>query len=329
MKVAINGFGRIGRAVLKIALAKGIKVVAINDLTSPENLAYLLQYDTVYDNYEKRVSFGEDFIKIGWKKIKILAQPDPEELPWKKLKVDTVVESTGRFKHRMDAGKHIQAGAKRVVISAPAKDPDVTVVPGVNLDMLKKEHQIISVASCTTNCLAPVAKVLNDNFKIKKGFMTTVHAYTTTQKLLDGPHKKFRRGRAAAANIVPTTSGATTAIGEVLPELKYKLNGLAMRVPVLCGSIVDFVAEIEVPVIPQQINEALKKAAEKEMKGIIEYSDHELVSSAIIKNPHSAIIDGLSTQVIGNASNLIKVLAWYDNEWGYSNRMVDVLRRLK
>lgn len=325
MNIAINGLGRIGRPVLKVALEKGLNVVAINDLTDSETLAYLLQHDSVYGKYPKKITAGKGFIKVGDKKIKVLAEKDPEKLPWKELKVDLVVESTGRFKKKEDAEKHLKAGAKKVVISAPSENPDITVVLGVNENKLKKYHKIISMASCTTNCLAPIAKVLNDSFGIKKGFMTTVHAYTTTQSILDLPHNKLRRGRAAAQNIIPTTSGATTATAEVIPELKGKIDGLAMRVPVACGSIIDFVAELKKSKTKEQINKAFENASKGKMKGVLEYSKEELVSTDIIQNPHSSIFDSLSTQVIGNT---VKVLSWYDNEWGYSCRMVDLLKLL-
>ena len=324
MKLAINGLGRIGRSVLKVALEKGVNVVAINDLTSPENLAYLLKYDSVYGNYDKKVEAGKDFIKIGDKKIPVFSETEPEKLPWKKLKVDVVVEATGFFTEQ--AYKHLKAGAKKVLISAPSKKCDITIVLGVNEKKLSKRNRVISMASCTTNCLAPLAKVLNDNFGIKKGFMTTVHAYTPNQNILDSPHKKLRRGRAGAINIVPTTSGATSATSQVIPELKGKLEGLALRVPVACGSIVDFVAELKKKATKQQINSVLKKASQGKMKGILQYSEEEIVSSDIIGNPCSSIIDGLSTQTLGNT---VKILSWYDNELGYSHRMVDLLKLLK
>lgn len=331
MRVAINGLGRIGRVFLKRALEKGINVVAINDLAEPETLAYLMKYDSVYRNYDKKVEAGHGFIKIGSKKILIFSEKDPEQLPWKKLQVDVVLDSTGIFKDRDGAGKHLKAGAKRVVISCPAKEPDVTIVLGVNGEKLKKEHKIISMASCTTNCLAPVAKVLNDSFGIKKGFMTTVHAYTNDQKTLDIVHKKLRRGRAAAQNIIPTSSGATSAVGEVIPSLKGKMDGLAMRVPVPCGSIVDFVVELKKNVSVEDINKAMKKAALGKMKGILQYNEDEIVSSDILSNFHSSIFDSTGTQVIGvgGKGNMVKVLSWYDNEFGYSSRLVDLIKRLK
>jgi glyceraldehyde 3-phosphate dehydrogenase len=331
MKVAINGLGRIGKFVLKIGLEKGLDIVAVNDLTDAKTLAYLIKYDSVYGRYDQKIEAGDNFIKIGNKKILVFAEPDPSKLPWKDLKIDVVVECTGIFKDREKAQLHLNAGAKKVLISAPSKGPDKTIVLGVNDKDLKKEDKIISLASCTTNCLAPVAKVLNDNFGIKKGFMTTVHAYTNDQKILDMPHKKLRRARAAAVNIIPTTSGATDAVTEVIPSLKGKLEGLSLRVPVPVGSIVDFVAELDKEVTKEEINKAMKKAASKELKGIMEYCEDEIVSSDVIKDPHSSIFDATLTQVMGESkkSNFIKVLAWYDNEYGYSNRMVDMIKLLK
>jgi glyceraldehyde 3-phosphate dehydrogenase len=326
MKVAINGFGRIGRQVFKIGLEKGVDFVAINDLVDTKTLVYLLKYDSVYGVYKKKVEEGEGFLKIGGRKIKILSERDPEKLPWKAMGVDIVVESTGFFTDREGASKHLKAGAKRVIISAPAKSPDKTVVLGVNDSELKKTDRIISNASCTTNCLAPVVKVLNDKFGIRKGFMTTVHAYTSTQEVVDCPNKKLRRGRAAGLNIIPTTTGASEAIEEVLPELKGKFNGLSMRVPIACGSIVDFVAELERATTKEEVNEEFKKQAKGKLKGILDYTEEEIVSSDIIENPFSSVVDGLSTQVMDNC---VKILAWYDNEYGYSCRVVDLLKTLK
>jgi len=325
MRVAINGLGRIGRLVFKLCLEKKVNVVAVNDLAPIKTSVYLLKYDSVYGVYSKKISSVKNFLVVDGKKISYFSEKDPEKLPWKKLKVDVVIESTGIFRDREGASKHLNAGAKKVVISAPAEDPDITIVLGVNENKLKKEHKIISLGSCTTNCLTPVIKVLNDSFGIKKGFMTTVHAYTNDQKILDLYHKKFRRGRAAAVNIIPTTSGATIAVVEVIPSLKGKLDGLAMRVPVPCGSIVDFVAELNKKTNKEEINNALKKAASGKLKGILEYTEEEIVSSDVIGNSHSSIVDGLSTQVIGN---MVKVLSWYDNEFGYSNRVVDFIKRL-
>jgi glyceraldehyde 3-phosphate dehydrogenase len=263
VKIAINGLGRIGRVFLKIALEKKLDIVAINDLGNIESLVYLLKYDSVYGNYNEKVESGKDFIKVGNKKIKVFAEKDPSVLPWKELGVDVVVECTGVFTDREGASKHLKAGAKRVIISAPAKEPDITIVLGVNENKLKKEHKIISMGSCTTNCLAPLAKVLNDSFGIEKGYMTTVHAYTNDQVILDIPHKKLRRGRAGAINLIPTTSGATTSVVEVIPELKGKLDGLAIRAPVPCGSITDFVAVLKRSATREQVNEALKKQHHK------------------------------------------------------------------
>jgi glyceraldehyde-3-phosphate dehydrogenase type I len=325
-KIAINGFGRIGRLVFKIGLEKGLNIVAINDLASLDNLAYLLKYDSAYGVYDKKVEMADGMLKVDGKKIKVFSQSDPLKLPWKDLGVDVVVDCTGIFKDHVKAELHLKAGAKRVLISAPSKDPDITVVYGVNHKDLKKEHKIISVASCTTNCLAPVAKVLDDNFGVKRGFMTTVHAYTSSQKIVDSPDKKFRRGRAAAYNIVPTTSGATSATAKVIPKLEGKMDGVSLRVPIVVGSIVDFVAELEKEATKEQINEAMKKAADSSLKGVLKYSEDEIVSSDIVKSEYSSIYDSLSTQVIGN---MVKVLAWYDNEYGYSCRMVDVIKSLK
>ena len=285
MRIAINGTGRIGKQILKLAIEKKLNVVAVNNTSGPKPLAYLLKYDTVYGNYNKKIKVGKNFLKIDNKKILIFTERDPENLPWKKLKIDTVVEATGLFKDKESASKHLKAGAKRVVITAPSEDADITVVLGINEKKIKKSHKIISMASCTTNCLSPLAKVLNDNFKIKKGFMTTVHGYTSTQNLSDGSHKKPRRGRAAAANIVPTTSGATSTTEKVIPNLKGKIDGLAIRVPVLNGSIVDFVAELQKNVTIKKVNSALKKASRGKLKGILAYTEDPLVSSDIIRNP--------------------------------------------
>jgi glyceraldehyde 3-phosphate dehydrogenase len=325
MRVAINGFGRIGRAVFKIALENNIDVIAINDIASTENLAYLLKYDSIYGNYNKKVEVEKEYLIVERKKVQVLNEKDPAKLPWKKLGVDFVIESTGLFTAREDAAKHLAAGAKKVLISAPAKNSDITVVPGVNEEKLNKKHNIISIASCTTNCLAPIVKILNDKCKIVRGFMTTIHAYTADQRLQDAPHKKMRRGRAAALSMVPTTTGASKAVAEVIPELKGKLDGLAIRVPVACGSIVDFVAQVKKPVTREKINDELKESATGRLNGILQYSEEELVSSDIIGNPHSCIVDGLSTQVL---DDMVKVLAWYDNEYGYSCRMVDVIKLL-
>ena len=328
MRIAINGFGRIGRIVFKVMFERGMNVVAVNDVHGSEDAAYLLKYDSVYGKYGKSVVVKGKNIVVGGKEILILSEREPEKLPWKKLGVDVVVEATGAFRSPDEARRHIKAGAKYVLITAPVKEgkPDLTIVPGVNDEMLKKEHKLISVASCTTNCLAPMVKVLDDSFGLVKGFMTTVHAYTSSQGLVDGSARKPRRGRAAAVNIVPTTSGATDAVVEVLPKMKGKLNGVALRVPVSVGSLVDLVAELKDKADVKKINSAFQKAASGKMKGIIEYSDEELVSSDVIGNPHSSVFDSLDTQVNGN---LVKVLAWYDNEWGYSNRVADVVKMLQ
>ncbi len=326
MRVAINGLGRIGRAILKIALDKRIDVVAVNDLVDTKTLVYLIKHDSVYGNYNKKVTIGRDFLNINGKKIKVFSEKDPSKLPWKKLGVDIVIEATGFFTDRKDAEKHLKAGAEKVIISANSENPDIMIVLGANEDKLKSEHKIISMASCTTNCLAPLAKVLNDVFGIKKGFMTTVHAYTATQGLLDMPNKKLAKGRAAGINIIPTTSGATTATSIVIPELKGKIDGLAFRVPVACGSILDFTVELKKLVSIEQINNSLKKAASGKLQGVMQYTEDDLVSSDIIGNPNSSIINGKSTQVIGN---MVKVLSWYDNEWGYSCRIIDLLKMLK
>lgn len=326
MKIAINGFGRIGRNFYRAAFGSpDLDIVAVNDITTAETLAHLLKYDSVHGIWEN-VKAGENWISVKGKKFDVLSERDPGELPWSDYDIDCVVESTGLFRDRENAQKHVNAGAQKVLISAPARNPDITLVMGVNHEMYNPEnHKIISNASCTTNCLAPVAKVLNDTFGIECGHMTTVHAYTTDQRLLDFQHKDLRRARAAAMSIIPTTTGAAKAIGEVLPELKGKLDGMAMRVPVYDGSIVDLVVQLEKEVSSEEANSALNKAAEGKFKDIIQYTEEPLVSADIIHNPHSAIVDGLLTSVHGH---LAKVLAWYDNEWGYSMRMVDVLKMM-
>ncbi|MBI2452117.1 type I glyceraldehyde-3-phosphate dehydrogenase [Candidatus Pacearchaeota archaeon] len=326
MNIAINGFGRIGRTVFKIALEKGLKVVAINDLHGPKDAAYLLKYDSVYGRYKKKVDVSGDYLIVDRKKIKVVSESDPEKLPWKNFKVDVVVESTGVFRDKDNAEKHLNAGAKYVLITAPAEKPDITIVPGVNHGKLKKEHKIISVASCTTNCLVPVIKVLNDNFGIVKSLVTTVHAYTNDQAIHDSSHKKARRGRAATVNMIPTTTGSSEAFADVMPELVDRINGLAIRVPIICGSLLDVVAELEKEFDEKKVNEAFIKASKKELNGILAYTEEEIVSSDVIGTPYSAIVDGLSTQANGN---LVKVLAWYDNEYGYSCRVVDVIKMVK
>ncbi|HHZ16777.1 MAG TPA: type I glyceraldehyde-3-phosphate dehydrogenase [Clostridia bacterium] len=327
-KVGINGFGRIGRNVFRVALDnEDFEIVAVNDLTDARTLAHLLLYDSVHGPFAGRVEVGEDSIIINGKAIKVLAEKDPALLPWGELGVDVVIESTGRFTKGEKARAHLKAGAKKVIITAPAKDEDLTVVMGVNDDQYDPaKHHIISNASCTTNCLAPVVKVLHEKYTVRRGMMTTVHSYTNDQQILDLPHKDLRRARAAALSIIPTTTGAAKAVTLVLPELKGKLNGFAMRVPTPNVSVVDFVAELGTKVSVEEVNAALKEAAEGPLKGIMAYSDLPLVSKDYNGNPHSSIIDGLSTMVIDG--NMVKVVAWYDNEWGYSNRVVDLARKV-
>lgn len=327
-KVGINGFGRIGRLVFRVMLKDpSFEVVAINDLTDAPTLAHLLKYDSVHGRFDGEVKAGEDFIEVNGKKIKILAVKDPAQLPWKDLGVEYVVESTGVFRKREQIEKHLLAGAKKVVLTVPAKDEiDATVVMGVNDHILKPEHKIVSNASCTTNCLAPMVKVLHENFGVKRGLMVTVHAYTNDQRVLDLPHSDLRRARAAAANIIPTTTGAAKAVGIVIPELKGKLDGYALRVPVPDGSITDLTAELEKPTTAEEINAAMKKAAEGPLKGILQYCEDPVVSSDIIGNSHSSIFDALSTKVMDN--NFVKVVSWYDNEYGYSCRVVDLLKKM-
>jgi glyceraldehyde 3-phosphate dehydrogenase len=328
-RVAINGFGRIGRAAFRLlSLRDDIEVVAINDITPNETLAYLTRFDTVYGRYPGVVTLKGDTMTAGTQTVRMLEQKDPAKLPWGDLKVDVVVEATGKFRKREECAWHLQAGAKRVILTVPAKDEiDAMIVVGVNDHLLKPEHLIVSNASCTTNCLAPVAKVMNDAFGIVKGVITTVHAYTNDQRLADVPHKDLRRSRAANENIIPTTTGAARAVGKVLPELKGKLDGAAMRVPVPDGSTVDLVAELSKPVTVASLNAAMKEAASKApLKGILEYCEEPIVSSDIIQDSHSAIFDSLCTRVLGG--KLVKVIAWYDNEWGYSCRVVDLIVKM-
>jgi glyceraldehyde 3-phosphate dehydrogenase len=329
VKVAINGFGRIGRNVFRIILKRDtdVDVVAVNDLADDDILAYLLEYDSVMGHLGLDPVVEDGFMKVGRHQVRMLMERDPALLPWAELGVDVVVESTGVFRDRASLQKHLDAGAKRVILTVPPKDEiDEMVVLGVNDERLDPSDRIVSNASCTTNCLAPLAKVLNESFGIRRGLMTTVHAYTNDQRLADVPHKDLRRSRAATENIIPTTTGAAKAVGKVLPELAGRLDGMAMRVPVPDGSTVDLVAELEREVTPEEVNEAVRKAAEGPMKGIIQYSEDPLVSTDIIGNPHSSIFDAQSTQVLGGT--LVKVLAWYDNEWGYSNRVVDLIERM-
>lgn len=331
-RVAINGFGRIGRNFFRAALKdeefkKKFNIVAVNDLTNAKTLAHLLKYDSVFGRLDAKVAAKDDAIEVDGTEISVLSEPDPQNLPWRSLKIDYVIESTGFFTTREGAEKHLKAGAKKVIISAPAKNPDITIVLGVNEEKYDpKNHRIISMASCTTNSLAPVVKVLNEKFGIECGFMTTCHAYTNDQRLLDLPHGDLRRARAAALSIIPTTTGAARAIGEVIPELKGKLDGLALRVPVPDGSITDIVVLLKREVTKEEVNLALKEASQGELKGIMEYTEEPLVSVDIIGNPHSSIVDGLSTNVIGGRGRLVKVLSWYDNEWGFSKRLVDLLK---
>ena len=331
LNVAINGFGRIGRLLYRAALETkaDINFVAVNDLTDAKTLAHLLKNDTVHGRTPFDVEVKGGALVVDGKELKVLAQPDPAKLPWKEMGVYVAVESTGRFRKREAASKHLEAGAKKVLVSAPmspAKSADLTVVFGVNDDKYDpKKHNLISLASCTTNCVAPVAKVLNDNFGIKAGLMTTVHAVTNDQRLLDMQHRDLRRARAAAFNMIPTTTGAAVAATLALPELEGKMNGMALRVPTPDVSIVDFVATLKREVTKEEVNAAFKEAAKKELKGILDYSEEPLVSSDLIHNPYSAILDGPSTMIVGN---LVKVLAWYDNEWGYSVKMVRMIEKI-
>ncbi len=328
--VAINGFGRIGRAVFRIIASRpnsGLKVVAINDLSDDDILAYLLEYDSVMGRFEEDVTVEDGVMKVGKHEIQMLMERDPAALPWNDLEVDIVIESTGVFRDRASLQQHVDAGAKRVILTVPSKDKvDETVVLGVNDDQLDSDDIIVSNASCTTNSLAPLAKVLDDNFGIRKGVMTTVHAYTNDQVLADVPHQDLRRSRAATENIIPTSTGAAAAIGEVIPNLAGKLDGMAMRVPVPDGSTVDLVVELDRDVTVEEVNAAVRAAAEGPMAGILEYVEDPIVSTDIIGNPHSSIFDAGGTQVLGG--NLVKVMSWYDNEWGYSNRVVDLAERL-
>jgi glyceraldehyde 3-phosphate dehydrogenase len=329
MRVAINGFGRIGRSVFRILNNdQDIDVVAINDLFDNAVLAYLLKYDTVMRGFGQDVKLVDDYLITPFEKVKMLSCKDPLELPWKELGIDVVVEATGIFRSKDKLIPHLDAGAKRVVLTVPAKDEiDYTVVMGVNDDGLRPEHRIISNASCTTNCLAPVAKVLNDAFGIEEGMMTTTHAYTNDQRLADVPHKDWRRGRAAAENIIPTTTGAARAVGKVIPALKGKLDGTAARVPVPDGSVVDLVVRVGRDVTVEEVNAAMRNASQSpSMKNILCYSEKPIVSSDIVGNPHSSIYDSEYTRVLGN--RIVKTLSWYDNEWGYSMRVADLVRKM-
>lgn len=328
-KIAINGFGRIGRTIMRIAkLRKHYDVVAVNDLASPDQLAYAFKYDSTHGVFPGEVSFDGDVMEIDGDKFKVLSERDPAKLPWKELGVDYVIESSGAFRHLVDLQKHIDGGAKRVVLTVPCKDPlDATLVSGVNDHVVTPSSTIISNASCTTNCAAPLTKVLHDSFGIRRGLLTTVHAYTSGQRLIDSPHASDkRRSRNAATNIVPTSTGAAKAIGLVMPELAGKLDGLAMRVPIPDGSIVDLVLELDSDATVESINAAMQAAALGPMKGILQYSTDEIVSSDIIGNSHSSIFDSLLTQVMQD--RMVKVVSWYDNEWGYSTRVEELVQRL-
>jgi glyceraldehyde 3-phosphate dehydrogenase len=328
IRVGINGFGRIGRAVFRIMAGRDdMKVVAINDLFEPRQLAYLLKYDTVMGPFRRPISYESDALIVGDERVRLTCEKDPGRLPWGDVGADIVIEATGVFRDRAKLEPHLSAGAKKVILTVPPKDAiDAIVVLGVNDEMLEPQHRIVSNASCTTNCLAPVAKVLDDALGIERGFMTTVHAYTNDQRLADVPHKDYRRARAAAVNLIPTTTGAARAVGKVLPHLKGRLDGSAVRVPVADGSVVDLIVQVRRETTVDEVNRLMQEAAAGPMKDLLEYSEDELVSSDIIGNPHSSIFDSLSTQMVGPRE--VRVLSWYDNEWGYSNRVVDLAHRL-
>jgi glyceraldehyde 3-phosphate dehydrogenase len=332
VRVGINGFGRIGRNAFRASMARGgdgIEWVAVNDLTDAETLGHLLKYDSILGPYPGTVEVGEGSIVVDGKELKVLAERDPGALPWGELGVDVVIESTGFFTDRENAAKHLAGGAKKVVISAPATDPDATVVLGVNFDDVydRDAHDVISNASCTTNCLAPVAKVLNDTFGIRHGLMTTIHAYTADQRLQDMPHKDLRRARAAAINLIPASTGAAKAIGLVIPELQGKLNGFSIRAPVPTGSVVDLTVEAGRETTPEEVNEAMKAASESgPLQGILSYTEDPIVSTDIVQSPYSSIVDSKLSAVM--QGTMVKVIAWYDNEWGYSNRIVDLVQRV-
>ncbi len=330
VKLGVNGFGRIGRNLFRAAHEAGseLEFVAVNDITDSATLAHLLKYDSVLGRFPGRVEARDDAIAVDGHEIKVLAERDPAALPWRELGVDVVIESTGLFTKRDDAAKHLEAGAQKVIISAPATDPDVTVALGVNFDQAydPDRHQIISNASCTTNCLAPVAKVMHDTVGIERGLMTTIHAYTADQRLQDMPHKDLRRARAAAINLIPTSTGAAKAIGVVLPELEGKLNGIAVRAPVATGSVVDLVCEVSRETSAEEINAAAREAADGSLRGILAYTEDPIVSTDIVQDPHSSIFDSGQTMVIDG--RLVKVVAWYDNEWGYSNRCIELATKV-
>lgn len=332
VKIGINGFGRIGRNVFRAALSElkngtpGFEIVAVNDLTDAPKLAHLLKYDSVHGIFKGDISASDNAINVGGKNIRVLSEKDPSSLPWNDMGVEIVIESTGKFTNRQDAVKHLEAGAKKVIISAPGKGEDITIVMGVNDDKYNPlEHHIISCASCTTNCLAPIAMVLHRNYGLLRGMITTIHSYTNDQQILDLHHNDLRRARAAALSIIPTTTGAAKAVSLVLPELKGRMNGLAMRVPTPNVSVTDLIAELKKPVTKEEVNNTLKEASSTYLKGIMDYSELPLVSRDYNGNPNSAIIDALSTMVI---ESMVKVVAWYDNEWGYSNRVIDTTKML-
>ena len=334
LRLAINGFGRIGRCFLRSAIKdkefmEMIDVVAINDMADAKTLVHLFKYDSVFGRFDGTVTVkNEDTLSVDGIDIRVMSEKEPSKLPWRDMKIDLVLESSGKFNDAKEAGKHITvAGAKRVIISAPSKGPDTTIVLGVNEDEFdNKKHNIISMASCTTNCLAPVVKVINDRFGIEKGYMTTTHAFTNDQRLLDLPHKDLRRARAATMSIIPTTTGAAKAIGSIIPELEGKIDGMALRVPVSSGSITDMVFTLKKEVTREEVNNALKQASEANLKGVLEYTDEPIVSADIVGNPHSSIVDGLSTMVLGNKNNVVKILSWYDNEWGFACRLVSLIK---
>ncbi len=335
VKLGVNGFGRIGRLFYRAALKdqafnQDFEIVAINDITDAKTLAHMLKYDSVHGVLNADVVAKESSLSVGGKEVQIISERDPANLPWSEMGVEYVLESTGLFTDRANAGKHLTAGAKKVVISAPAKEPDVTVVLGVNHQIYdKNKHNIISMASCTTNSLAPMVKVLHENFGVKRGLMTTVHSYTNDQRILDLPHKDLRRARAGALSIIPTSTGAAKAIGLVIPEMAGKLNGVALRVPTPDGSITDLVTELSQKADVREINASFKRAAETDLKGILQYTEDPIVSADIIGNPHSCIFDALSTMVMDGERTMAKVYGWYDNEWGFSSRLVDLFKLIK
>jgi len=332
VKIAINGFGRIGRCFLRAAMVEKdfgniANIVAINDLTDAKTLAHLFKYDSTFGRFEGKVEAKDNEIIIDGHALKVLAEKDPLKLPWKDLKIDIVIESTGRFNDSKEAMKHLTAGAKKVIISAPAVNPDATVLIGINDNVYDNtKHNVISMASCTTNCLAPVLKTVNDKFGIQNGYMTTCHAYTNDQRILDLPHKDLRRARAAMMSIIPTTTGAAKAIGLVIPELNGKMDGTALRVPVSNGSIVDIVLTLKKEVTKEEVNQVLKDSSNEELKGIMTYTEEPIVSSDIIGESHSSIVDGLSTMVLGKKGNLVKIMSWYDNEWSFACRLIDLVK---